>query len=270
MLLNIKHHTSYVYDRKVFLEPHHLYFRPLQRNYLTVKGFDLKVSPSPSGSSTRIDIENNPYEQCWFNSETDHLDIHLELSVETKKFNQFNYFVEETAKTKYQSAINLYLQDQVSLEDDMIHWIEQFDRSNRTSFLSSLCNLIHERWDHSTSYKSKLLDPNACFRSDSGSCRDLSWMMIQILRYEGYPARFVSGYSHNPEIDGHELHAWVETWLPGAGWIGLDPSSGLFTTEFYVPIAASYHPVNTLPVQGTYRGAVNSKLDTWVEITTIK
>ncbi|MEM9856450.1 MAG: transglutaminase family protein [Bacteroidota bacterium] len=268
MHLNIKHRTSYNYGAKVFLEPHHLYFHPLQREYLTVKSFNLIVTPTPIGSAVRLDIENNTYHQCWFNDKTDHLEIQLNLTVEVKEFSPFNYFMEDQPKTEYQSAVDLYLQDQVPLEDDLINWLEKIDDADSTLFLNSLCSSIHNKWDHSTSYKSQLMDPNACYHSDSGSCRDLSWMMIQMLRHRGYPARFVSGYSHNPEIDGHELHAWVEAWLPGAGWISLDPSSGLFTNETYVPLAASYHPVNTLPVQGTYRGDVSSELDTYVEITT--
>lgn len=198
----------------------------------------------------------------------DALEINVNLRVNVSSFNQFNYFVEEGAKTNYQAAIELYRNHKVALKEEIIEWLNTIGK-NGTDFLSVLCSLIHEKWDHSTSYESNLMDPNHCFNRDSGSCRDLSWMMIQMLRYKGYPARFVSGYSHNPEIDGHELHAWVEAWLPGAGWLSLDPSSGLFTTETYIPVVASYHPVNTLPVQGSYRGAVPSKLETHIEITAV-
>ena len=87
-----------------------------------------------------------------------------------------------------------------------------------------------------------------------------------MMRHQNIPARFVSGYAFNPELEGHELHGWVEVWLQGAGWIALDPSAGLLATEAYVPLASSYHPVNTLPVQGTFRGQAEAAMKTRVSL----
>lgn len=266
MLFKIIHKSTYHYDKPVFSEPHHLYFYPLHRNYIKEVSMDIKVSPNPAGSSVRMDIENNRYLQCWFNSVTDKLVVDLEMILETTPFNLFEYLLEERPKTPHSDAIDLYKAGQVPLTKEITDWLHTFDQSDATTFIGKLCNDVHERWQHTTSHDSELLDPNICFSENRASCRDLAWMMIQMFRHLRYPARFVSGYSYNPEITGHELHAWVEVWLAGAGWIGLDPSSGLFITETYFPIAASYHPVNTLPIQGTYRGEANSELETKVEI----
>ncbi|QSE96647.1 transglutaminase family protein [Fulvivirga lutea] len=269
MKLKIKHTTSYLYQDKVFPEPHHLYFYPQNRSYLTVLDHTIEIAPKPDGRAIRLDVENNSYEQCWFNNLTDQLTVNVLMTLEVSELNQFNFLVEEKSKTNHTSAIKLYLEHQLLLNEELVSWLEDVENNNPVQFVGALCHKIHKKWDHTTSYSPDLLDPNSCFNSDAASCRDLAWMMIQMLRHKGYPARFVSGYSYNPEITGHELHAWVEVWVAGAGWIGIDPSSGLFITELYIPLATSYHPVNTLPVQGSFRGNGTSELQTKVDIDLI-
>lgn len=270
MHLKITHHSKYSYHKPIFPEPQHLYFHPLKRSYYKEINFNLTVEPSPTGNAERIDVESNAYQQCWFNELTDHLTIDVTMQLEITTLNQFDFLVEKDSKTDYSKTLQLYLEDRIVLNKRISDWLTKIDDSDPVLFVGTLCSEIKKKWTHTTSYISELLDPNACFDANAASCRDSAWMMIQMLRSKNYPARFVSGYSYNPEIVGHELHAWVEVWITGAGWIGLDPSSGLFITEFYIPLAVSYHPVNTLPVQGSYRGAGESKLDTSVDISIIK
>jgi transglutaminase-like putative cysteine protease len=154
--------------------------------------------------------------------------------------------------------------------EQFVKEIQKYTNNDITTFMSMLCGEINLNWQHQYSYMQQLMTPNDCFKSKAGSCRDLSWMMIQMFRCANIPARFVSGYAYNVELEtDNELHAWVEAWIPGAGWIGLDPSSGLIATEHYIPVATSYHPKNTLPVQGTFRGNAQSKLTTQVNITSL-
>jgi len=269
MRLKIEHTTAYHYTAPIFPEPQHFYFYPHARPHLELISFDLQVAPTPAGLALRYDLENNAFYQSWFNQKADFLRINIEMEIETKPFKPLDFLVELKPKTGHQDALKLYLKSQVDLSNKLSSWTTGLKRQangNPITFLSTLCAEIGMHWEHIISYKPELLDPNACFEARSGSCRDLSWMMIELLRNQNVPARFISGYSHNPDLKGHELHAWVEAGIPGAGWIGLDPSSGLFVTEHYVPVAASYHPANTLPVQGTFRGAAVSKLDTKVKI----
>mgnify|MGYP001800412341 CR=1 FL=1 len=161
------------------------------------------------------------------------------------------------------------MNDKAALSKELSDWANSIENATPIQFMGELCSKIYEKWEHTTSYEPNLLDPNDCFKAEAASCRDLAWLMIQLLRHNNYPARFVSGYSHNPEITGHELHAWVEVWVAGAGWIGLDPSSGLFITEYYIPVAASYHPVNTLHVQGSFRGDRDAEIETSVVISIV-
>lgn len=273
MRLRIEHTTSYLYSGPVFPEPHHLYFYPDRRPHLRLLDFALEVSPRPAGLALRVDIENNAYHQCWFDGMINSINITTNLEMETTPFNFLDFLVEMKPKTEHQAAMQLYLNATVSLSANVRSWIfklKEVSDENPIIFLSLLCAEIKKGWTHAISYESELHDPSACFSAKAGSCRDLSWMMIEMLRDQKIPARFVSGYCHNPELEeGHELHAWVEAWVAGAGWMGLDPSSGLFTTEDYIPVAASYHPANTLPVQGTYRGKATSKLETSVKISVL-
>ena len=191
MRLKITHLTEYKYPTPIFPEPQHLYFYPLNRSYLKVVDFALNVSPTPAGSAQRLDIENNSYRQCWFNELTDKLTIKLAMTLEVSTLNQFNFFAEKSPKTDYTKAIELYLEDKIVLSKQVLSWLEGMDNSDPTLFIGSLGHAIHEKLEHTTSYISELLDPNKCFESDAGSCRDLAWMMIQMLRSKGYPARFV-------------------------------------------------------------------------------
>ncbi|MEQ9306128.1 MAG: transglutaminase family protein, partial [Marinoscillum sp.] len=238
MKLEIKHLTKYSYSSLVFAEPHHLYFYPAHRNYLKICSFHIQVNPEPSGLAFRMDAENNAFHQCWFNQEIDHMSIGVEMQVETEEINPFSFLVETDRKIDHVRALEIYL-EALNLPASIVEWvksIKQLTGNNLVTFMSYLNKEIHAQWKHNSRYEPTLMHPQQCFETKSGSCRDLSWMLIQMLRNLNIPARFISGYSYNPELGlGHELHAWVEAWLPGAGWIGLDPSAGILATDHYVP-----------------------------------
>ena len=270
MLLKIKHSTTYIYSEPVFLEPHLIYLSPLQRPNLALIEFDIKITPTPSGIGKRMDAENNMFHQTWYNEKVLELSIQTSLQIESSPINPFDFIIQNSSDEFTSKALNLYKKNSQNseLSPAIIGWARQYTSSKPKSvaFLSALCNSIYNEINHTLRYEPTLLSPDECFNSKSGSCRDLSWLMICILREFEIPARFVSGYSYNPDAEGHELHAWIEAWLDGAGWIGLDPSMGLFITDAYIPLAISFEPSKTLPVQGNYRGDATSVLETSVEI----
>lgn len=268
MKLQIAHQSIYSYESLVFLEPQHLYFRPQHRSYLKLLDFELKTDPEPKLLSERLDTENNSFHQAWFSETIDRVEINASMTLETTQFNPFDFLEEMQDKTEHTTSRNPFLVKE-TIGRELIQWINKIYHSDEQMipFLSSLSSEIKNNWSHEARYETHLISPDQCFGAKKGSCRDLSWMMIQALRYLNIPARFVSGYSFNPDLGaGHELHAWVEAFVNGAGWVGLDPSSGLLATEYYIPVATSYHPFNTLPVQGVYRGDAKSKLETSVQI----
>ncbi len=272
MIIKVDHETEYQYNSPVFLEPQYLHFHPQNREYIRLNSFDIKINPIPTSTSHRLDAENNTMIQCLFSDPTERFKISAHLEIEMHAFNPFNFFIEDsvTKKAEDQMVLEAYLKPLEEVTQRMVKWLNYKIKDveeNPVDLLSHLIGEIHNGWDHSPRYKKNLLKPDTCFNQNSGSCRDLSWMLIHFLRHLKIPARFVSGYAFNDQLgEGHELHAWVEAWLPGAGWIGIDPSSGLWTTQEYIPIATSYEPQRTMPVTGSYRGEAKSTLTTKVHI----
>ncbi|MEM6641801.1 MAG: transglutaminase family protein [Bacteroidota bacterium] len=270
MILEVTHHSLYQYEKPVFLEPQHFYYHPLHRNYIRLLDWKFEVSPAPQLSAQHIDLENNVFYQSWFDASLDRLQIKSFAKLEVTPFNPFDFLEEMQPKTDETHAQRLYL-NKIPLSRALIDWSNKIEKAHiqTVPLLTDLCAKIHQGWKHTIRYDHSLLHPDVCFQEKQGACRDLAWLMVQICRHFKIPSRFVSGYCFNPDLgDGHELHAWVEVFIYGAGWIGLDPSSGLFTTEYYIPVATSYHPMNTLPVQGVYRGDASSQLETKVLIHT--
>lgn len=267
MKLRIKHVTEYNYSKEVTLFPHHLYFYPAHRNYLELVAFDLSVQPQ-SGLSFRLDAENNAFHQCWFNQPITQLKTVAEMVVTTHYINPFDFII-ETGKNPQPTILSPYLEKQ-PLTEEIINWLKNVTApagDNMVTLLTFLNQEMHMSWEHTIRYEPTILSITECFNSKKGSCRDISWLMVQLLRNINIPARFVSGYAFNPGLaKGHELHAWVEAFLPGAGWIGLDPSAGLLATDHYIPVVSSYQPQNTFPIQGLYSGDASSELSFEVSI----
>ncbi len=271
MRLQIHHITRYLYEDSVFLEPHYLNFYPQQRSYLQVEAFDLKVDPAPSGLFPLLNIENTLQYQCWFDKKVKCLEISASIKVHSTEFNPFGFFIDMNVLEINSQEHFGYLTIKQPISPEMQAMLLPYKPLPANELLTpvnEILQLINKHWDYAARYAEDIHEPSDCFKRKNGSCRDLSWMMIIMLRYLGIPARFVSGYAFNPELgEGHELHAWVEFMAPGAGWIGADPSAGIFTNEAYIPVAASKDPKKTLPVYGSYRGNVSSRLETEVKIT---
>ncbi len=279
MKLRIKHTTGYHFSEEVFLEPHYLNFKPLPRPYYRLEDFNLNIDPEPTGYSERLDAESNRVFQVWMNELTDRFRIKAEIVLEINageysplKFILDPWQILEPGGLTYSETkkpfIAPYLNTAFYPEpDSFTKSIFKKNKGDVVAGLFELLDQIYLKWTHEKLEEESELDPQLCFNKKSGSCRDLAWMMISMLRMQGVACRFVSGYAYSEDLEeGHELHAWVEACLPGAGWVGLDPSLGLFTNEFYVPVAASYNPANTMPVIGTYRGDARSKMTTSLSI----
>ena len=268
MKLKIDHHSLYTYDRTVQLNPHTLFLKPLQRDNLKLLSYDIEVTPAPLGMNERFSLEGNPYFQVWFTGFTQKLEIMVHMELEVASFNPFGFLMDvdfikqinakKTPAFHYQEEERMllfpYLQHDENPElSDFAK--KHLSDTNPLSFLMSLAGDIHLNWEHIIRMEEDVWSPYYTYYQKKGSCRDLSWMMIQQLRMVGLAARYVSGYAFNPELDeGNELHAWVEAYIPGAGWVGVDPNLGLLADEHYIPLACSNHPSRTLPVHGTVGG----------------
>ncbi|WP_047546132.1 transglutaminase N-terminal domain-containing protein [Psychroserpens sp. Hel_I_66] len=277
MTFKITHTTEYVFDSEVFIEPHYLRFRPVSTSFISVSDFSIEIEPKPAGHKVNRDSENNVIDFCWFEGLTKKLTITSKSTLQTTSYNPFDFIIEpqqyNTVPFEYNPQLKILLSSAlktVSISKHLLVYsndILEKSNFNTISFLSNLTNKLHDDFTVEYREEGEPLDPDKTFQLKTGSCRDLAWMQIHILRHLGFASRFVSGYYYfDMEKPAYELHAWVETYLPGTGWLGLDPSHGIFTGNTHFPIASSAYFENTMPVSGGIRGSANSKLITQLSI----
>ena len=280
MKFKITHTTEYSFDSEVFIEPHFIRLRPRKTAYLAVLDSSIVISPDPSGHRNIVDEENNLLDFYWFDGMVSQLKIKSESTVEVKEYNPFDFILHPQ---KYNQLPFEYDKLQKSLlysslvkepiAADLLNFgatILAKSNNNTISFLISLTSQLHQEFLVEYREDGPPLLPDETFKLKRGSCRDLSWMQIHLLRNMGIAARFASGYFYF-EMDkpSYELHAWVEVYLPGAGWLGLDPSHGILTGNTHIPVASSAHYENTMPVSGSVRGSANSTLNTELVIAIV-
>ncbi|AWG22731.1 transglutaminase [Flavobacterium faecale] len=277
MKFKITHTTIYTFDSDVFLEPHYLRFRPKQTPYVSVDCHALTIVFEPIGHKQVLDEENNMVDFCWFEGMTNQLTITATTVLETKEYNPFDFLIYPLQFNQLPLQYDA-LQKKLlfgTLEGQMIsqelldygNAILKASDFNTIAFLTQLTKQLHD--DFIVEYREvgSPLQPDETFVIKRGSCRDLSWMQINLLRQFGIAARFVSGYYYFDMISpSYELHAWVEVFLPGIGWLGLDPSHGIFTGNTHFAIASSATFENTMPVSGGIRGSATSQLRTQLSI----
>lgn len=280
MKFKITHNTTYIFDSEVFLEPHYLRFRPRQTPYVDIVDFSMTILSKPVGHRVIRDEDNNLLDFCWFEGMTDKLTITSESILETKIYNPFNFILHpqnfsqlpfqynEQQKKLLFSTLQTQPISQILIDYGTA--ILKASNFSTIQYLTNLTKQLHD--DFSVEYRedgSPLL-PDDTFNLKKGSCRDLSWMQINLLRQQGIAARFVSGYYYfDMDEPVYELHAWVDVFLPGTGWFGLDPSHGILTGNTHFPIASSAYFENTMPVSGGIRGSATSKLITQLSIEKI-
>ncbi|KKN84077.1 hypothetical protein LCGC14_0292840 [marine sediment metagenome] len=277
MEVEIIHETEYAYQSEVFLEPHYFRFKPKTTPYAELKSFSLKVSPEPTGISEQTDPENNTIHFSWYDGMHSKLTIRTVSVLAIKHYNPFNFLMSPPTYSQlpfsYSEDLNVVLKPSlnlVSIGKDLKEYGAQIlakANENTLTFLSEFTNRIHEDFVLEIREVGEPYQPDETFLLKKGSCRDLAWMQIQILRQMGIAARFVSGYFYvDVKEPQYELHGWTEVFLPGAGWIGFDPSNGIRTTNTYFPLCASASFQNTMPVSGSVRGDALSILTTSLEI----
>ncbi len=267
----LKHYTDYQFDRLVTLSPHVIRLRPAPHSRTPIKSYSLKVEPGKHFINWQQDPFGNYLARFVFPEKTRELKIHVELIAEMIVINPFDFFLEESAEhfpIKYEEQLRRDLGPYLEICEDGKHlndFLASIDRGEQhiVDFLVDL----NQRAQKSVQYLIRM-EPGVqtceqTLERGSGSCRDSAWLLVQILRHLGLAARFVSGYlvqlkadiealdgPSGPVQDFTDLHAWAEVFLPGAGWVGLDPTSGLFAGEGHIPLACTPDPSSAAPVTG--------------------
>ena len=269
----LHHQTRYRYDKQVILSPHQIRLRPAPHCRTPILGYSLNIAPDRHFVHWQQDVFGNHVARFVFPEKARALEITVDLIADMRVINPFDFFVENDAE-RYPFAYRGELaRDLVPFLDlaergqRLTAWIASVRREGATTgtveFLVNLVRGLSRDVRYVVRMEPGVQDCEETLQRASGSCRDSAWLLVQILRHLGFASRFVSGYliqlkqdvkpldgPAGSERDFADLHAWAEVYLPGAGWVGLDPTSGLFCAEGHIPLACTPSPAAAAPVTG--------------------
>lgn len=269
MRVAFEHLTRYCYDRPVLLSPHWIRLHPAAHGRTPVSDFSLEIQPQPQALHWQQDPFNNHVARAVFAGPTRELAFKVSATLDLAPLNPFDFFLEPYAANfpfEYPPDLLADLALYTEREAAGAHFAEflahiDMRTRNSISFLVELNQQLRRAVAYTVRWEPGIQAPETTLRHALGSCRDSTWLLVQVLRHIGLAARFVSGYLVQlfpaPEVgtlpskDRLDLHAWAEVYLPGAGWIGLDPTSGLLASEGHIPLACTAHPRSAAPIVGS-------------------
>jgi len=267
----LKHVTQYKYDRLVSLSAQVLRLRPAPHSRTPILSYSLTVEPADHFINWQQDPFANYLARLNFPTKTREFKITVDLVAEMAVYNPFDFFLEPDAEEfpfTYDDGLARELAPYRVCDKATPRFAEFLSRvdvrpQRTVDFLVGLNQQIHKEINYLIRMEPGVQTPEETLTRNAGSCRDSGWLLVQALRHLGLAARFVSGYliQLKPDVraldgpsgaqtDFTDLHAWCEVYLPGAGWIGLDPTSGLLAGEGHIPLAATPEPGSAAPVTG--------------------
>jgi uncharacterized protein (DUF2126 family) len=272
MQVALNHRTQYRYDKAVSLGPQVIQLRPAPHGRTPILSYTLNVTPAEHRLNWQLDPHNNYIARLLFPDKTKEFVVEVALVAELSPFDPFAFYLEpgvEDYPFEYapEVAKDLGLYRSVDPAGPLLQAFLDNISDEKRGTISVLVDL-NRRVRDEIGYV-KRLDPGVqtceqTLETCTGSCRDSAWLLVQSLRHMGIAARFVSGYliqmaldetasegSDGSQTDSAELHAWAEAFLPGAGWIGMDPTSGLFTGEGHIPLVCTPNASRAAPIRGT-------------------
>jgi uncharacterized protein (DUF2126 family)/transglutaminase-like putative cysteine protease len=291
----ITHRTSYKYDRPVQLGPQTIRLRPAPYARTPILSYSLKVSPQPHFLNWQQDPQGNYLARVVFPERVTSFEVIVDCVADMATINPFDFFLEPSAETypfeyeevlaeelapfrvlrqpgkKLRSLINAV---SAAMGDKDLRMVDMLVMVNR---------LIAERIAYVVRMEPGVWSPEKTLTEEKGSCRDSAWLLVNLLRHLGFAARFVSGYliqlvadvkpvdggAEGPTADFTDLHAWAEVYLPGAGWIGLDATSGLMAGEGHIPLAATPSPQSAAAISGTIAGDPETDFSFEMKVTRV-
>jgi transglutaminase-like putative cysteine protease len=287
---SIYHLTHYKYDTPVILSPQVIRLRPAPHSKTKVLSHSLRVTPEGHFVNLQQDPYGNYLARFVFPEPVTELKIEVDLVADMTVYNPFDFFVEESAEMwpfsypeDLKEDLSIYLKPEPA-GPKLQAFLDTLDRSKQKTIdmVVALNAMLQQKIGYVIRMEPGVQSPEETLSFALGSCRDTGWLLVQTLRHLGLAARFVSGYliqlapdlksldgPSGTEVDFTDLHAWCEVYIPGAGWIGLDPTSGLLTGESHIPLAASPHFKNAAPITGGYFGQAETAFDFEMTVTRV-
>jgi uncharacterized protein (DUF2126 family)/transglutaminase-like putative cysteine protease len=279
----LRHSSRYQFDKPVQVFPHHIRLKPAPHCRTPIDSYSLKISGGEYFINWQQDPFGNHVARLVFPEKLSSLKVDVEVIAPMTVINPFDFFVEEYAEHfpfSYPEALKKdlapYLEtgqpDSQGQDGPLLHaWLERARKellSGDKLLIASALVVLNQQLSQDIEYLIRMepgvQTPEETLVRAKGSCRDSAWLLVHILRRLGLAARFVSGYlvqltadvkaldgPSGTEVDFTDLHAWTEVFIPGAGWIGLDPTSGLFAGEGHLPLAATPEPSTAAAISGS-------------------
>jgi uncharacterized protein (DUF2126 family)/transglutaminase-like putative cysteine protease len=283
----LTHSSRYRYDRPVVLQPHVVRLRPAPHCRTSIPAYSLRIAPAEHFLNWQQDPFGNHQARLAFPRAANELCVEVDLIAEMVALNPFDFFIEEYAEKhpfRYEPALALELAPYCEVLAPGTHLGALLAEVRRRFVAPGRRNIdilvdinqeVARRLRYDIRMEPGVFPPEETLERGHGSCRDFAWLEVQLFRLLGYAARFVSGYSIQLKadvkaLDGPsgvgedvaDLHAWTEVYLPGAGWIGFDATSGLMAGEGHIPLACTAAPSTAAPITGSYSWAKGSDADT--------
>jgi uncharacterized protein (DUF2126 family)/transglutaminase-like putative cysteine protease len=276
MQVALNHRTQYRYDKAVFLGPQVIQLRPAPHCRMPILSYSLRVTPADHLLNWQLDPHHNHLARLLFPGRTNEFVVEVDLVAELSPFNPFDFFLEpgvEVYPFEYAPELAKDLEPYRSVDPAgplLQAFLENLSGEKRGTigFLVDLNRSVRDEIDYVTRLDPGVQTCEQTLEKRTGSCRDSAWLLVQSLRHLGIAARFVSGYliqltadesalegPNSAQTDSADLHAWAEAYLPGAGWIGFDPTSGLFAGEGHIPLVCTPNASKAAPIRGTVEQA---------------